>query len=433
MALAIPARPISMRLGRVDLPMALGLVGGLLLPLVSALLFPTYVQMIEPDWIENARHQGLVYLAGEVALVMVARHRGYDPAALFRTLPGWSRAALTLFLSTYWISSAFVSLLPSCSIMLSLGWAVHLLFAGAVFHLARDVAPERMERLWIGFAVGLGVLAIVTLAHFTLLPLGVRGHEREIDWGAAVPGFLSVRHFGSWTGAVLAGLTGLAWTQRDGRGRHLVHAGVALAFGLTFWTATRAAVLGWAVVLPVAWIVADRPRRRGFWTELPLWCLGAVAIASLLQPYGHPAYAFWRAGGVAAPDAYSSGRLTLWLNTLEVWRHHLLFGTGAGSTWWLVNLHGATFVQPHNAVVQFLMNWGLVATIPALALLGGATWHAHRAARRHRDLLPPLLMLDCLLAMSLLEGMLHFPQFVMLILGCLAICFAQTTHRAVDA
>jgi len=415
----------------------LGLAGGLLLPLLSAALFPTYVQLIKPDWVENVRHLGLVYLAGEVALVLHARGRGYDPAALFRALPRWSQAALALFLSTYWVSSVFVSLLPPCSVMLSLSWVIHLLFGGAVFHLFRSAEPGRLPRVWIGFGIGLVALALVTLVHFVVLPPGLTGREREVDWAAAVPGFISVRHFGSWTGAVLAGLTGLAWV-RHGRGpeRHLLYGGVALAFGLTFWTATRAAMLGWAAALPVAWVVAGRPRSRSLLTELPLWCAAAAGVALLLQPYGHGAFSFWRPGGAGTADGYSSGRLTLWLAALDVWRNYPLLGTGAGSSWWLVNVGGATFVQPHNALVQFLLNWGLIPTVPALLLLGGATWRAHVLARRHRDLLPFLLMLDCLLVMSMLEGMLHFAQFVMLIVGCLAICLARdvgtSTRRSID-
>lgn len=406
-------------------------MAGFILPVIAGLLFPTYTIRVEPEFLESARQLGLVYLIGEMAVVVYARRRGCDFAAIFGEMPKWARIALAIFLATFWVSSAFVSQRMPFSLGLSLGWVVHLLFAASVYHLAGSSRVLDVRNIATGFVAGLVALALFIAVQFAAVPAALFENSASfvnpgaIDLSSAIPGFISSRLFGSWCGAVLALLTGIAWQHSGERGRHALYLMLALTLGLTFWTATRAAVLGWGIGLPLAWMLVGKPASSTFYTRLPIYLIGAVAIALLVPPYNNDHFTLFRWGGLDSPDVLASGRLTLWANALRVAAEYPLLGSGAGSSWWLVEVQGFYHVQPHNAVVQFLLNWGLVPTIPALALLAGATWHAHRIARRVRELLPVILMLDCLLAMSLFDGMLHFAQFVMLIFGCLAICLAH--------
>lgn len=429
-AVALPSPSASRSAVQRDeaVPMCLGLAGGFVLPMVAAALYATYEISMRSPWLEQTRQLGYVWLLGELVLILHAARRGFTVRGVWATLPRWARAALALFLSTFWISSAFVSRHPDFSLGLTIGWALQLLFAAALAHLVAMVPVARLAEVWRGFALGLAALALAIAVHFTWLPAALRGWEREIDWGNAIPGFISVRLFGSWCGAVLALLTGVAWrAEGDERRQRVLHLAIALAFGMMFWSGTRAALLGWLCVLPVAWVMAGCPRSRAMLTTLPAYLLAAAALAILLQPYGHPAFTLldvFNADANRTADGFSSGRLSFWLSALDTARHYPLFGAGAGSCWWAVHAAGQHHVQPHNAVVQFLLNWGVVPTLPALALLIGGTWTAHRKVRAARALLPFVLTLDCLLVMSLLDGMLHFAQFVMLIVACLAICLA---------
>lgn len=414
---------------RASAPTWLGYTLGLILPLIAAVIYPTYsISMANPGW-EITRQLGYVWLLGEMSLIAFARRRGFSLRATWRALPVWVRPTLALFLATFWISSAFVSAQPGFSMALTIGWGLQLIYAAALAHLIAPVPLRDLDRLWHGFAAGLVALAAVTAVHFTWLPSALRGAEHQIDWGNAIPGFISVRLFGSWTGAILALLTGMAWRSEDGEAsQRMLFVFTALAFGMMFWTGTRAAVLGWLCVLPIAWALIGRPRSRAALTDLPRYLLLAAIVAVALQPYGHPSFSFadmFDPATNASADSLSSGRLTFWKRSLEVARHYPLLGSGAGSSWWLVPLDGVRHVQPHNALVQFLLNWGAVPTLPALALLVGGTWRAHRAVRRTAELLPFVLMLDCLLIMSLFDGMLHFAQFVLLIVSCLAICLSR--------
>lgn len=407
-----------------------GLVAGFILPLIAALLYRTYHVALASQGLESMRQLGLIYLAGEMAVVLYARRHGLDLIGIVRGLPVWAKIALGLFLATFWISSVATSQMLPFSVGLCLGWIVQMLFAASLYHLASSSLDIDMYDIATGFVTGLIVLMACIVVHFASVPIALFGKSSNfeqhdgIDLGSAIPGFISSRLFGSWCGAVLAMMTGIIWRSGSVRGQSSFIM-LALAFGLVIWTATRAALLGWGISMLVAWLLAGKPTYRTIYTRLPLYLAVAAIIALTVPPYGNGPFTFIRWTGATSTDELSSGRLTLWATALRAAAEYPMLGSGAGSSWWLVPLNGFYHVQPHNAVVQFLLNWGLIPTIPALALLLGATWHAHRIARRHHELLPVILMLDCLLSMSLFDGMLHFAQFVMLIFGCLAICLAH--------
>lgn len=422
-----------------DFNRMIGLIAGFGLPVIAALLYRTYHVAVASQGLETTRQLGFVYLAGEMLVLFHARHCGLDLTRIVRAMPIWAQLALTLFLATFWISSVFVSHMVPFSLGLSLGWVVHLLFAASLYHLATSATDIDPRAIANGFVAGLAALAVFIALHFAAAPDALFGRSVgfftdpvKIDLGSAIPGFISSRLFGSWCGAVLALLTGIAWRCDDTRGWHRLYMMLALAFCLTVWTATRAALLGWGVCLPIAWLLAGPPASRTVYTRLPIYLLAATVLALMLPPYGDGQFTFFRGDSMGSADAMATGRLTLWTNALHVAANYPLLGSGAGSSWWMVPLNGFYHVQPHNALVQFVLNWGLIPTIPALVLIVGATWKAHSNAKIRPALLPLILMLDCLLAMSMLDGMMHFAQFIMLIFGCLAISLAHPRLKTPD-
>lgn len=169
-------------------PMWLGLAGGFVLPMIAAALYATYEISMRSPWLEQTRQLGYVWLLGELLLILHAARRGFTVRAVWATLPRWVRTSLALFLSTFWISSAFVSRHPDFSLGLTIGWALQLLFAAALAHLVATVPVARLAEVWRGFALGLAALALAIAVHFTWLPAALRGWEREIDGVTPFPG-----------------------------------------------------------------------------------------------------------------------------------------------------------------------------------------------------------------------------------------------------
>ncbi|HIL96929.1 MAG TPA: O-antigen ligase domain-containing protein, partial [Pseudomonadales bacterium] len=73
---------------------------------------------------------------------------------------------------------------------------------------------------------------------------------------------------------------------------------------------------------------------------------------------------------VAGFDSVSSGRLKVWLTTIEYIVRYPLFGLGPEG---YVFMPGRVYgVHPHNIFLQFLIEWGLIGTILFLTILARA-------------------------------------------------------------
>lgn len=399
----------------------MGLLIGMVLPLLAATLYRTYALTTPSPALEITRQLGMPYVLGEVGIILYAGRCGFTLTGVLSSLQFWVRVALALFLATFWISSLLVSARVPFSTSLSLIWIFHLYTGAAVFHLAREHTFAGRE-IAIGLTVGLAALAIIAALHLYVAPPGSKAETWR--FGAPIPGFVSSRLFGAWAGATATLLLGLAWrAENGGAGNRWLYLAYALASGLVAWTGTRAALAAAVAALLAAMLIDRRIGPARFWTK----ALVATVAGSLIVPLLLPSLAegVWlRPNQLASANDFASGRLALWVKTLTVATGRPLLGHGMGSNWWLVSMGGFYHVQPHNALVEFLMNWGLIPTIPALALFAAATWRVHGRARRLPFLLPLVMTIDYLLVASMFDGMLHFSEFVMLLMVLFGICLA---------
>jgi len=409
----------------------LGFACGAAGPLLSALLFRSYGPPMESGAAETARQLCLPYLAAEVGVVLYAARRGVGAGGAFAAMPRPARWTLGLFLASFWIGSAFVSPQPAVSLGLTLAWAMQLPFAAAVYGLARAHGPADARAVGAGLSAGLAGLAAATAVHFLTPPAGLVVPWGPFGWGGAVPGFVSHRLLGAWCAAVLALLLGVAWRERPGETRWLLPA-MMLAATFLAWTGTRAALVGVVAALATTALVGGRPASPRLWPVLALMAGVAALVGPALAPHGDPAFLFVRPPAtLATADGVSSGRLSYWHDLLAIAAERPLLGWGAASSLWMnATGGGMRHVQPHNVIVQFLLNWGLVPTLPALALLAAAFRAAHVRVRRAPERLPFLAMLNAVAVMGLFDGTFHFPQFLMLMAAAGAICLAPVARDA---
>ena len=99
---------------------------------------------------------------------------------------------------------------------------------------------------------------------------------------------------------------------------------------------------------------------------------------------------------------------------------------GSESLAWTLG-NGWRHSQPHNFIVQYLFSWGLLGTSGALWLIGRALGAAYKETTANLHLTPLFAILSALLVQSLLEGMLHYPRFIMTIMALFAIILANKT------
>jgi O-antigen ligase len=67
-------------------------------------------------------------------------------------------------------------------------------------------------------------------------------------------------------------------------------------------------------------------------------------------------------------DRYASGRLEIWLASLQEWRQHPLFGVGFGN-FRFVNIKDIEFVYAHNGFLEVLSETGMIGAILFVALI----------------------------------------------------------------
>lgn len=404
-----------------------GILVGIFLPLFAAALYRTYSINISPNWLDLTRQIGLPFAVVEIGLIMWARCQGFDPVKLVADLSFPAREALWFFLSTFWIGSLLTSKNWSFSTVLTMISVVHLLLLGAIYHLSCGQKHFDVVRFGGWISAGLALLSGWTAFHFLFPPADLVVDQGITGWGAAIPGFISHRLFGAWAGAVSVLLLGLLWqAPAQAPYRLWLYAAFVLATGVGIWTGTRAAVLGFLIGALAAMLMAGRPATRDFYWKTPTALLLAMSIGMALVPYNDPAFMFYRPGTYGTANEISSGRTVYWLNALHAVAEHPWLGSGAGSSWWLVS-DGAGFkhVQPHNALIQFLLSWGIIPTLPFIGLFGYATWHVHHIVRRVREIIPLVMTIDALLAMSMFDGILYFANFLMLIAILFGVCFSK--------
>lgn len=400
----------------------LGWTMGVVMPICAALLYPTYMHQMQPAWVEWTRLLELPFVACELVIIQVAITRGYEDRLVMVRLPRDVIVAFALLLVGLAVGSVLLSRNPVGSLFLSLTTLVHLRFCAAVFFLTRrsDLTARHLQRFQALLVAGLVGLTVLTAWRFHFPPRPETVPGGQIEWGSALPGFINVRHFGSWTGAIAAAsLIDLLYNE-DAKTSSSPF--FVLAAGLTCWSGTRAAVLALGVVALIFLVSLRRwPTKRRIGTVASL-SLVALTLGVLLAP-DNGDFMLYASGDARDANIATGGRLLLWHATFARWLASPWFGWGSGSTFWEVYI-GWWHTQPHNVVLQFLISWGIVGTAGGLWLLGRAIAATHCIGVAQASLRPLTATLYSLLFMSLLEGMLYYPRFIMLIATAFAILFA---------
>jgi exopolysaccharide production protein ExoQ len=403
----------------------IGFIVGLFMPLVAAWCYPTYFFWMQSPFLEWTRLQELPFVLCEMAVIGWALICGFELRQITQVVPRDCMIALAIFFVGLWGSTLLVSQVPVTSLTISLSFVVHLLFACSIYFLVQDAGTELIDDLGFGLICGLVALGAVTAWKFLLPPNPSSVFMGTIAWEAALPGFISVRHFGSWTGAIAAIFAAIILCRKNDKATSWHDLAYLISIGMTIWSGTRAAIL--AIGLTCLIMVISRQKLPSLHTIGQLLILTGIAatLAYLLIPYGSAEFMLLSpSDGYGNADEVMSGRETLWSLTYAEWLKAPLFGWGSGATFWQVPYPNWHHTQPHNFVLQFLVSWGFVGASGAIWLLGRAVVAAHRGAMARSHIWPLLAGLYSLLIMACLEGMLHYPRFIMLIMVLFAMIFA---------
>jgi exopolysaccharide production protein ExoQ len=415
---------LSQKFGKLDTVTLLAIMVGFV-PLFSGLLFQTYQYHATPGWYEALRQLDFPFIFVELGIVFWACVKGLSFKSFFEELPTSYKIAAIIFTATFSIGSIFFSPQPGYSMLRLSYWPIHIGFTIAVWHLLRNAPSDQLRSFAHWMVMGVAAYIPLLCLHFMLAPDPRSTELGEIIWSSAVPGCLSVRHFGIWIGGVLALWIGHSgWLQSGNKSVFKSWIITMLLMLLMFWSGTRGAMIATLAVLILASVVMVRlPTLSEF---IALISVSAIAILLSTMLFT-PDTSF----GVLAPDRYrnvdvermSAGRVEIWLYSFDKFLENPIFGWGEGALYWLLDFNGEAHLQPHNSIVQFLFSWGIIATVAAGFVMIRILWTLHINVRKIPEMLAPLMLLDSTLIMSLFDGALYFSRMIIPGAIGLALCF----------
>ena len=415
-------------------PVPLLAIGGLVsfLLIFNGFLFRTYsIAMESAPW-EAARQFGLPYILAEIGVILYAIRQGLNLRDLWSKLPRALQYCSAFFLATFWVGGAMYSEVALPATLQNLIFLLHPLFAVAVYHLIARIDAAGLRGLVLALAIGLIIFCGMTAVAFINHPPLSSMPNNEIIWQFIIPGFISVRLFGAFCGAIFCVLLAqLLLNEETAQKRFLPYVWLTLCGAMTIWSGTRNAVLGIMVAMAVMLIIY-RLRPTGFKSVGLLVLSATIAywLAVSLIPYDDPAFMLISSQDSASTESISGGRASYWRALWNAYQSVPIFGAGPFASFWILPVGEQVHVQPHNIIVQFLLSWGFSAALAALILLAYATFHAHRVGLKHRNILPFLAMLDSLLVMSFFDGTVHFAQPLMLIMISFGVIFSAHKTEA---
>jgi len=230
-------------------------------------------------------------------------------------------------------------------------------------------APRQTERRLLG-AVGLGVMLY---AVFFGVGYGMHLTLNEIKlWPEGGTNYVNIRnfnHYQTWTLPLLGGLL-LAIPQKNKVARGGVLGLIALWWALVFASNVRGTIVAMGVAaVGVGFLFRQHAKS---W----LFAQAAGLLAGLLMYY----LLFSAGGSPPVVEKFSEGgtyskRLQLWRRSLEMAWAHPWLGAGPMHFAW-PPYRFATAGSPHNALLQWVAEWGLPSAgiMSGLAVWGGWRW-----------------------------------------------------------
>lgn len=276
----------------------------------------------------------------------------------------------------------------------------------------------------------LGSAAFVALTGIFFAVVGIGS---TYDWVSSLPGFTHIRHSGYFLMPAIALSTGMIAVS-TGKRRNLHVLLLAINFGFAIWTGSRGPIMIFIVMIALALILFAIMRNIRTVGTIAL-ALGAGTLLSQLVPApNHSAFnALSRFEGnhAQSADKLSSGRTEIWRDTLRGIAQQPVIGHGGSQFRIQVAAAKKTYNHPHDSILQFAYEWGLVGAAALLALLGLLGQKLLKLAVSNPERHLPLFLATISISMfSLIDGLFYYNLPIMLFLTC---AFLMITHAEANA
>lgn len=251
--------------------------------------------------------------------------------------------------------------------------ALEVSLAILLFALAVAVADELTDApllLRRGLAIAVAVSAVLYLAKFLGGYAAAMLAGDKLVWPEPFAGFSNPRFFSQFQSLTLP-LMMLPFVCAPGNAKTVRILALLLGWGwwmLLFASGTRGTLLAMAVALVAVPVLLPRQAKHWLWLQLQAAAGGFMLYGLMFYGVGQGQTDFTQTAARIASMS-SSGRAELWMIATDAIGCFPLLGIGPQN----YALLGARFgAHPHNALLQFAAEWGLIATAIIVALVGWA-------------------------------------------------------------
>jgi len=352
----------------------------------------------------------------EIGVFVYAVINGLNISKSLRSLTPISKFVILLWIAALLGSTLMADTIPMLAFRGAGFWVVHILFftaAAHLFYISNARKLEVAERFALTLCVASAAAGICIAAFVFSI-----GLDSGFDWNINLPGFTNLRHTGYFFAPAIAlGLAHLAAQPSKLTITHFVLLIVNIAIML--WLGSRGPVFGLLIGFAFCAIRYFEFRSARF-----LWRAGsATGVAAMISiiipiPKGFSFGAlqrFWSSDSDVG--AFSSGRTDFWIEAVELIKMKPLFGYGSHQYQFASEMAGGVYKHPHNSILQFIFDWGLVGGILFIMLLGYAVYQAiwQSQGLRYVQIISAMGLISTL-AYSLIDGTLFYPYPIAIVL-----------------
>lgn len=362
----------------------------------------------------------------EVATVVFAFSRGCSVQNSFGAFSTPVKGLALLWL-TAMLLAVVLAADPATALLGLISWLVHGLFAISIWFLFQRWQGNWQTDFVDAMPLGSALFALAIGGFVAFL-----GVTADYDWVSSLPGFPHIRHSGYFLMPAMA-LSAGAIALSAGN-RKLLHIMLlAINFGFAIWIGSRGPVIIFAGMLALAFAAFAVMRNPRAVAAIALALgIGAMLSQAIPTPSHSSFNAVARVSGsdTQSVDKLSSGRTEIWRDTLQAISDQPLVGHGGNQFRLQIPAAKETYNHPHNSVLQFGYEWGLIGAGVMLILLAmlGVRLLRSTFADPAKNL---ALFLGALsMAMfSLIDGLFYYNLPIILFLTC---AFGILTQREVS-
>jgi O-Antigen ligase len=343
----------------------------------------------------------------EIIIICWARRLGWRPSYHLPMLGNSEKCLCVVFCFSVSITALVSNENFAVQAFFVSRYFLHIfLMSSVVFIVSKSI--DFSFHYWSSIVLHGAVVYVFSLIAFCLLLT----NPQNFPWVERIPSATNIRQIGNVMGILaLAPATAFIFRESNKTATFTV---LAFMFLMTFvmWSGTRGSLLGFGIAVSIAGWQNRKSIRSSRLLSLILLSLLALLI-SLIFPTPAPEFGMIRVAESFSSGDAASGRLQMWQTTIEAIRNMPFFGYGAGtfrsnmaSAW----SFGYPYNHPHNFVLQFVYDWGVIGGGLALMLLarfGFAILTSDQGTDEERFL--SISGFVALIVMALIEGTLFHP------------------------